>query len=196
MILEDGYVQVYTGNGKGKTTAAIGIAIRMIGAGGRVFFQQYMKAAGYSEHKILSSISPNLEWEAVGKPYFIVKKGSCSEEELAEYKMKYVVVEEGETLPEYSEMMQKGLEKAAAALRSGEYDMVVLDEVNCALYYGLLSTEDVLDAIKNRAKGTEVILTGRMAPEEIIEAADLVTEMKEIKHYYTKGVLARVGVED
>jgi len=190
-----GYVQVYTGNGKGKTTAALGITMRASGAGKKIAFIQFMKALGYSEQKILPTL-PGVTWKTLGKPFFIAKKGSISEEDLAKYGGGCVVFEEGHPPEEYVKMIHNGFEEARAMVLSGEYDMVVLDEINCAMFFGLLSIDDVLDLIRNKPSHTELILTGRCAPDEIIAAADLVTEMREIKHYYTKGVEARRGIEN
>ena len=190
-----GYVQVYTGNGKGKTTAALGITMRASGAGMKVAFIQFMKALGYSEQKILPTL-PGVTWKTLGKPFFIAKAGSISEEDLAAYGDACVVFEEGNPPEDYVKMIRDGFEEARKMVLSGEYDMVVLDEINCAMYFELLDVEDVLDLIRNKPIHTELILTGRCAPEEIIEAADLVTEMREIKHYYNEGVQARRGIED
>jgi len=190
-----GYVQVYTGNGKGKTTAALGITMRASGAGMKTAFIQFMKALGYSEQKILPTL-PGVTWKTLGKPFFIAKKGSISDEDLARYGDSCVVFEEGDPPPEYVEMVRDGFAEAKEMVLSGAYDMVVLDEINCAMFFGLLPVEDVLELIRNKPAHTELILTGRRAPDEIIAAADLVTEMREIKHYYTKGVPARRGIED
>ena len=194
-INKTGYVQVYTGNGKGKTTAALGITMRASGAGMKIAFIQFMKALGYSEQKILPTL-PGVTWQTLGKPFFIAKAGSISEEELAEYGDMCVVFEEGNPPAEYVKMISDGFAEAREMVLSGEYDMVVLDEINCAMFFGLLDVEEVLELIRNKPAHTELILTGRCAPEEIIEAADLVTEMREIKHYYNEGVQARRGIED
>ncbi len=194
---DKGYIQVYTGDGKGKTTAAIGLSMRMAGAGGRVFFIQFMKGLAYSEQKILKNMSPALEWEAVGKPFFVAKEGSVSEEDIASYGDSIVVFPPGEPPAEYVEMVSDGFDRAVRAMESGDFDLVVLDEINCAIYFELITAERVLSGRRRRAEGTEVVLTGRNAPEEIIREADLVTEMKEIKHYFnTAGVTARKGIED
>lgn len=190
-----GYVQVYTGNGKGKTTAALGITLRASGAGKSIAFIQFMKALGYSEQKILPTL-PGVTWKTLGKPFFIAKAGSISEEDLAKYGDACVVFEEGNPPAEYVKMIQDGFVEAREMVLSGDYDMVVLDEINCAMFFGLLSVEDVLELIRSKPEHTELILTGRCAPEEIIEAADLVTEMREIKHYYNEGVEARKGIEN
>ncbi len=194
-INKTGYVQVYTGNGKGKTTAALGITMRASGAGMKIAFIQFMKALGYSEQKILPTL-PGVTWKTLGKPFFIAKAGSISEEELAEYGDTCVVFEEGNPPAEYVKMINDGFAEARKMVLSGEYDMVVLDEINCTMFFGLLGVEEVLELIRNKPAHTELILTGRCAPEEIIEAADLVTEMREIKHYYNDGVQARRGIED
>ncbi|PID82394.1 MAG: cob(I)yrinic acid a,c-diamide adenosyltransferase [Clostridiales bacterium] len=167
-----GYVQVYTGNGKGKTTAALGLSLRAVCAGKKVVFIQFTKGMKYSELKA-NLFLPNFEIKQFGTNNFIFK----------------------ETSKEDSDLAKQGLDFAKKALKDEIYDVVVLDEVNIAIYYELLKVEDVIAAIKERSENTEVILTGRYAADEIIEFADLVTEMKEIKHYYTKGVPARVGIE-
>ena len=192
---DKGYVQVYTGNGKGKTTAALGITMRASGAGKKIAFVQFMKALGYSEQKILPTL-PGVTWKTLGKPFFIAKKGSISEEDLAQYGDSCVVFEEDNPPADYVKMIGDGFAEAKEMVMSGEFDMVVLDEINCAMYFGLLDKNEVLDLMRNKPAHTELILTGRYAPDEIIEAADLVTEMREIKHYYNKGVQARKGIED
>ncbi len=168
-----GYIQVYTGNGKGKTTAALGISVRSLCAGNRVFFGQFMKGQEYSELK-MREIFENFTMEQFGTPEFFTGKPSESD---------YVNA-------------RRGLERMREVLSSGDYQMVVFDEINTTLYFKLLEVQDVLDVLDLKPEGTEVILTGRYAPEEIIDRADLVTEMKEIKHYYNQGVMARVGVEN
>ena len=192
---EKGYVQVYTGNGKGKTTAALGITMRASGAGKSIAFIQFMKALGYSEQKILPTL-PGVTWKTLGKPFFIAKKGHISDEDLAKYGGGCVVFEEGNPPAEYVKMIADGFAETKEMILSGDYDMVVLDEINCAMYFGLIDKEDVLELIKQKPEKTELILTGRCAPDEIIDAADLVTEMREIKHYYTQGVEARRGIEN
>ena len=190
-----GYVQVYTGDGKGKTTAALGITMRAAGAGKKIAFIQFMKALGYSEQKILPTL-PGVTWKTLGKPFFIAKKGSISDEDLEQYGGGCVVFEEGNPPAEYVKMISDGFAEAKEMILSGDYDMVVLDEINCAMFFGLIGVDEVLELIRNKPAHTELILTGRRAPDEIIEAADLVTEMREIKHYYSAGVQARRGIEN
>jgi cob(I)alamin adenosyltransferase len=196
MNLFKGYVQVYTGNGKGKTTAAIGLAIRALGAGKKVMFLQFMKEKVYCEHKILSSISKNLTLETVGKPFFIIKEGSMPEEELAKWKDKAVIFSPGQPPQEYLEKIARGVARAQEVISGGEYDVVILDEINVALHFGLVTWEQVKALIDHKGEGVELVLTGRGASPELIERADLVTEMREIKHYYLQGVEARPGIEN
>ena len=167
-----GYVHVYTGNGKGKTTAALGVALRAVCAGKKVFIGQFVKGMAYSEIKCQQYL-PNIEIHQFGTTCFIDREPSEEDIQLA----------------------QNGMSKCKKALHSGKYDIVILDELNIAFYYNLLKVENVLEIINARADYVEVIITGRYAPKEIITFADLVTEMKEIKHYYSKGVLAREGID-
>ncbi|MBP5436213.1 cob(I)yrinic acid a,c-diamide adenosyltransferase [bacterium] len=172
MMEERGYVQVYTGNGKGKTTASFGLALRAAGAGKRVFIGQFVKGMHYSELDIVPKLE-TIEIRQYGRDCFIKKEPSESDIRCA----------------------KEGLAEMAEILKSGKYDVVIMDEANIALFYKLFSFEELKQAICNRAEGVEVIVTGRYAPQELIDMADLVTEMREIKHYYTKGVEARVGIE-
>ena len=167
-----GYIHVYTGNGKGKTTAALGISLRAICSGKKVYFAQFVKGMKYSELKAPQYL-PNFKIEQLGSDHFINNKPTEQDKKMAAL----------------------GLEKIGSILKSDVYDMVVLDEINIALYYNLFEVDDVIELLKSRNPQMEVILTGRYACEKIIEMADLVTEMKEIKHYYNIGVPARVGIE-
>lgn len=191
-----GYVQVYTGDGKGKTTAAIGLAVRALGAGKKVLFLQFMKAQSYSEHRILPAISPNLTLATVGKPFFIIKEGSLPEAELAKWREKAVIFPPGRPPKEYVELIKQGMALARAAVAGSEYELVVLDELVVALAFGLVTWDEVKSLIEQKSDGVELVLTGRGATPELIEMADLVTEMREVKHYYTKGVEARPGIEN
>ena len=169
----NGYVQVYTGDGKGKTTAAIGLAIRALGAGWRVFFAQFLKAGEYSEHKALARFSDNLTIKTYGRNVFI----------------------RGEPNDEDRRLAQAAYTEIVEAATSGRYRLVVLDEANVAVHYGLITVDQILDLIKRRAGGVELLITGRYAHSRLIDRADLVTEMQAVKHYYDKGITARVGVE-
>jgi cob(I)alamin adenosyltransferase len=196
MTTEKCFVQVYTGNGKGKTTAAIGLAIRALGAGKKVLFLQFMKEKSYSEHNILPNISPNIKLETLGKPFFIARKEDLDPETLAQWENKCVFFEPGKPPADYVQLIKEGVEKAKKELMSGNYDLVILDEINVAVFFELITEETVLDLINSKAPKVEIVLTGRNATEKIMERADLVTEMREIKHYYTQGIEARKGIEN
>ncbi|MBW2624675.1 MAG: cob(I)yrinic acid a,c-diamide adenosyltransferase [Deltaproteobacteria bacterium] len=168
-----GYVQVYTGDGKGKTTAAIGLAIRALGAGWRVFFAQFLKAGEYSEHKALAQFSDHLTIKTYGRNVFI--KGEPEEED--------------------RRLAQEAYLEIAEIVASGRHRLVILDEANVAVHYGLITVDQLLDLIDRRAEGVELLITGRYAHSRLIERADLVTEMRGVKHYFDRGIKARVGVE-
>lgn len=167
------FVQVYTGNGKGKTTAAIGLSVRAAGHGLKTYIGQFMKGQFYGELSALKNF-PLITIEQYGDPGCIRKE---------------------DVTPNHVDQAHRGLEKIKAAMHSGQYDILVLDEVNVAVWFGLLTVEEVLAVLDQRPDHIEVILTGRNAPKEFLAAADLVTEMKDVKHYYTRGVLARDGIE-
>ena len=168
-----GYVQVYTGDGKGKTTAAIGLAIRSLGAGWRVFIAQFLKAGEYSEHKALAKFSDHLTIKTYGRNVFIKGKPEDEDRRLA----------------------QAAYEEIAEIVVAGRHRLVILDEANVAVYYGLLSVDQILELIDRRAEGVELVITGRYAHSRLIDRADLVTEMREVKHYFHQGIKARKGVE-
>lgn len=190
-------LQVYTGNGKGKTTAAIGLAIRALGAGKRIYMMQFMKSLAYSEQKILQAFAPQLCLRTAGKPFFIAQEGS-NVEELAKqsWAKNTVIFPPGHPPREYVALMEKGLQKAWEDIQDGMYDVVILDEVNVALFFQVLERESVEDFLQKISPNTEIVCTGRKAPDWLIERADLVTEMHEVKHYYTRGILAREGIEN
>ncbi len=171
--MKQGFVQVYTGDGKGKTTAAIGLSVRAAGAGLKVFIAQFIKAGDYSEIKALKKFSDHITVRQFGQGRFI--RGKPADEDIA--------------------AAQQGLGAVKSAVLSGEYDVVVIEEGNVAVTCGLLSVRDILDIITMKPENIELVITGRGAAPSIIEKADLVTEMKEIKHYYQKGIQARVGIE-
>ncbi len=167
-----GYIHVYTGNGKGKTTAAFGLAMRAAGRGKKVCIIQFMKPdKGYGEQ--VSARKLGIEVYPFGSDRFVNKKNPRKED---------------------IERAQRALSFAKEKMKE-EYDLLILDEVNVALDFNLINLEDVLELMRELPEKTELVLTGRYAKKEIIDMADLVTEMKEIKHYYTKGVMAREGIE-
>lgn len=189
-------LQIYTGGGKGKTTAAIGLAIRMLGTGRKVYMMQFMKSLAYSEQKILQGFAPQLILKTTGKPFFIAAEGMLSEEEKKAWGDDVVIFPPGEPPADYVAMIEAGLKEAKEAVAREQFGLVILDELNVSLFFGLAKRESVESFIDSLPKDTELVITGRNAPEWLIERADLVTEMKEIKHYYTKGVEARRGIEN
>lgn len=168
-----GYVQVYTGDGKGKTTAALGLTLRAVGAGLRVFFAQFLKCGEYSEIIALRRFADRVTVRQYGRPEFVT--GVPGEADIT--------------------AARRGYDEAREALVSGAYDVVVLDEVNVAVRLGLLDAGDVLALLDARLPEVEVALTGRDADPRIVERADLVTEMREVKHYYQQGIQSRKGIE-
>ena len=168
-----GYIQVYTGNGKGKTTAALGLAVRAAGAGLQVFIAQFVKKMKCSEHALLDELSNRITVKQYGKGLIMGRKPSSADIKAA----------------------QAGYAEVKNILVSGEYDVVILDEANVATHLGLLPVQDLLDLMTIKPKNVELVITGRYADAKVIKAADLVTEMREIKHYHERGVGARRGIE-
>jgi cob(I)alamin adenosyltransferase len=169
-----GLIQVFTGDGKGKTTAALGEALRACGHGFKVLVVQFMKGdIKYGEIAIAPNV-PNLEIHQFGLPTF-VKKGEPSDEDLR--------------------LAREGFAFAKSAIEAATHDMIILDELNVAIDYGLIPLDDVLELLRERPQDIEIIITGRYAPKEIIEIADLVSNIEEVKHPYQKGILGRKGVE-
>jgi cob(I)alamin adenosyltransferase len=171
--MQTGYLQIYTGDGKGKTTAAIGLAVRAAGHGLRTYFGQFMKGQPYGELSALAGLDA-VTVEQYGDTAHVDKE---------------------EVEPQHITRAYEGLQKARAAMLSGDYDIVVLDEVTTALWFNLLALEEVLEVIALRPASVELVLTGRRASPVLIEKADLVTDMRELKHYYREGVQARDGIE-
>ncbi len=167
-----GYTQVYTGNGKGKTTACIGLAVRAAGADLSVFIRQFLKQGEYSEIKSLKTFK-NISVEQYGMGKFV--KGKPSASELIAGK--------------------KGYSRICKILEKGNHDVVIVEEGNVAVTCNIISEKDLLKLIEIKPEHVELIITGRGASKVLIEKADLVTEMMEIKHYFKKGVTARTGIE-
>ena len=168
-----GYVQVYTGNGKGKTTAAFGLALRAVGSGLRVFIAQFCKKRICGEHVALKRFNDLITIKRYGSGKFI--KGEPSAKDVRSARI--------------------GLIEASAATVSGKYDMVILDEANGAVALKLIDVEGLIDIIDFKPDDVEIVITGRNVNRKIIQRADLVTEMREVKHYYKNGVKARKGIE-
>ena len=167
-------MQVYTGEGKGKTSAAFGLALRALGRGLKVYVIQFIKGGfDYGELRTLGQL-PHLELKAFGRGKFITEKPPDKEDVY---------------------LADEALKLSKNVIAGGQYDVVILDEANVALELKLIDLKEVLELIKNKPRHVELVLTGRYAPQEIIRLADLVTEMKEIKHPFSKGVPPRKGIE-
>lgn len=173
-LFDPGLVHVYTGNGKGKTTAALGLTVRVSGHGGKVAFIQFMKGWDFYGEIAGLALLPGVRHERTGTPEYVYR---------------------GKEQPVDMDEAQRGLLLARECLASGEYDLVVLDEINVAADYGLVDTDDVVQAVEERASHVEVVLTGRSAPPAFLAMADLVTEMREVRHPFTKGVASRKGAD-
>ncbi|MBT8380861.1 MAG: cob(I)yrinic acid a,c-diamide adenosyltransferase [Ignavibacteria bacterium] len=173
--LDKGFIQVYTGNGKGKTTAAIGQAVRAAGYGLKSYIVQFMKEFPYNEQNSLKHLSEWITMEQFAGDDFVYKKQLPGKKEI--------------------DKARRGLAAAKAKMLSGKYDLIILDEVCVSIYFGLFSDEEILTFMKQKPENVELILTGRYCPDNIMDKAEVVTEMKEIKHYYQEGITARKGIE-
>lgn len=170
-----GYIQVYTGKGKGKTTAALGVALRAAGHGLKTYIGQFLKGQDYGELHSIQKLSSWITLEQFGRKGFIHVTKNPDKEDFKRAK--------------------SGLKKCREAMLSGAYTVIILDEINVAIYFKLITEKEVHDFLDKKPEDIEVILTGRYAPDSLVKRADLVTEMKEIKHYYSEGVQVREGIE-
>ena len=170
---ERGYVQVYTGDGKGKTTAAGGLAVRAAGAGLRVFIAQFVKSGRYSEIEALDRFEEQIVCRQYGRGCWL--RGEPSEEDIR--------------------LAREGHKEVREIIESGAYQVVILDEANIATWFQLIAVDELLELIDLKPERVELVFTGRRADPQLIHRADLVTEMCEVKHYYQKGVMARKGIE-
>jgi len=168
-----GCVQVYTGDGKGKTTAAFGLALRAAGAGLNVFIAQFVKGMHYSELEAIRRFSDCIDLQQFGRGCFIRKEPTAEDREEA----------------------KRGLTEVRRVFAAGRHQLVILDEANIATHFALFSVEELLELIDAKPPQVELVITGRHADPRVIEKADLVTEMREVKHYYTRGITARRGIE-
>ncbi|KPK70719.1 cob(I)yrinic acid a,c-diamide adenosyltransferase [candidate division WOR_3 bacterium SM23_60] len=167
-------IQIYTGNGKGKTTAALGLALRAVGHGLKVIMIQFMKGRiNYGELEAAKSL-PGFTIEQYGRPDFVNPEQPDKED---------------------VRLAQEGLQRAQEVLKSGAYDIVILDEIIVAVSFGLITVREVIDLIKRAAADTELILTGRYMPPELGQYADLISEIRETKHYFQKGTKSRPGID-
>ena len=171
--MKQGFVQIYTGNGKGKTTAALGLSLRAAGRDLKVFIAQFVKGMYYGELRAIERFAPQITLKQYGRKCFIEDKPTEEDVRLA----------------------REGWREIQDVLKKEECDLLVLDEIGIALHYGLISLEEVSELVRGKPDTLELVLTGRKIPEELFEQADLVTEMREIKHYYNSGVQARKGIE-
>ena len=171
--MEKGYVHVLTGDGKGKTTSAIGISMRAVGSGLKVFFSQFVKKGEYSEIKAFKRFPDQIKFEQFGLGRFTDRNPA----------------------PDDINAAKTGLERVKEVINKNEYDVVILDEANVAVKLGLISVQALVSVIINKPHKLEMVITGRYASPRIIEIADIVTEMKAKKHYFKKGIAARVGIE-
>ena len=175
MKLEQGLIQVYTGNGKGKTTASLGLALRGVGRELMVCMIQFMKGGGpYGEQMAAKRLAPFLTIVQTGRPGWVNKENPHETDK---------------------QLAREALELARRAVTGGEYDLVIMDEINGAVSMGLIPVDQLLELMRDKPPTVELVLTGRNADPRVIEAADLVTEMREVKHYYKAGVPARIGIE-
>jgi cob(I)alamin adenosyltransferase len=169
-----GLVQIYTGNGKGKTTAAFGQALRALGQGYRVCVVQFMKGRKYGEFLAAEKYLPNLTIHLSGLDSFVMRENPA---------------------PLDIELARQGLDLARRVIASGDYDMIILDELNVAADFKLIPLDEVIALIKSKPARLDLILTGRYAPEEVIALADTVSEIQEIRHHYAAGIKDRAGIE-
>ncbi|MBN2399894.1 MAG: cob(I)yrinic acid a,c-diamide adenosyltransferase [Candidatus Aminicenantes bacterium] len=175
-MIEHGYIQVYTGNGKGKTTAALGLALRAAGRGMRTYIAQFLKKGEYGELLAVKRFMPKLiTIEQFGLPEFHHQENGVLSVE--------------------REAAEAGLDAARNAMNSGAYRILVLDEINTLLHFKIIAVKPVLQLLTEKPRALEMILTGRYAPTEVLAHADLITDMQEIRHYYQKNVQARTGIE-
>lgn len=172
-----GLIIVYTGDGKGKTTAALGMALRAVGRGWRVLMIQFGKGAWhYAELDSSQRLAPDFEIVPMGIGF-------------------YKILDDSHTEQEHRAAAERALAFVKSSIAAGNYDMLILDEINGMFGAELLDVRDVLPILDSKPEDLTLVLTGRNAPPEIIERADLVTEMREIKHPYQKGILAQKGID-
>jgi cob(I)alamin adenosyltransferase len=171
--LNKGYVHIYTGDGKGKTTAALGLAIRAAGYGMKTYIGQFMKGQHYGELTALCD-----------HPYITIEQYGDAE-----------CVHREEITQKHVDHAQQGFKRAREIMLSNQYDIIILDEINVAVWFDLIATHQVLEFLNNRPEHMEIILTGRCAPAAFVEIADVVSEVKDIKHPYHRGITARTGIE-
>ena len=172
--LARGLIQVYTGDGKGKTTCALGLALRAVGQGFKVAMVQFLKGRETGESRAAMRLAPDMTLRFFGRPGLVNLKSPA---------------------PEDLARVREAWDFARGVIEAGAHDLVILDEINLAMAHGLIPLEEALAVLRQRPSGVEVVLTGRRAPQGLMDMADLVTEMLPVKHYYQAGVKARRGIE-
>jgi cob(I)alamin adenosyltransferase len=172
--LPQGLIQVYTGDGKGKTTCALGLALRAVGQGFKVYMVQFLKGRETGEMQAAARLAPDLTLRSFGRPGLVNLRSPA---------------------PADLDLARQALDLAETLINAGEHDLVILDEINLALTYNLIPLDEVLTMLRERPPWVEVVLTGRQAPPEVVALADLVTEMRPVKHYLEAGVKSRRGIE-
>jgi cob(I)alamin adenosyltransferase len=172
--LPQGLIQVYTGDGKGKTTCALGLALRAVGQGFKVYMVQFLKGRETGEMQAAARLAPDLTLRSFGRPGLVNLRSPA---------------------PADLDLARQALDLAETLINAGEHDLVILDEINLALTYNLIPLDEVLTMLRERPPWVEVVLTGRQAPPEVVALADLVTEMRPVKHYFEAGVKSRRGIE-
>ncbi len=172
--MEKGFVHIYTGNGKGKTTASIGLAIRAVGSGKKVLFAQFMKQGDYSEIKILKERFPEITIKQYGDNKFVHNYNPSE-------------IQKQNALSGYYDVVNE--------ISNNNYDVIILDEICVAIFLEMIDVDEFVEIIKSKNEKMELILTGRYAHKKLIDIADLVSEIQEVKHYYNENILARKGIE-
>jgi cob(I)alamin adenosyltransferase len=172
--LPQGLIQVYTGDGKGKTTCALGLALRAVGQGFKVYMVQFLKGRETGEMQAAARLAPDLTLRSFGRPGLVNLRSPA---------------------PADLNLARQALDLAETLINAGEHDLVILDEINLAITYNLIPLDEVLTMLRERPPWVEVVLTGRQAPPEVVALADLVTEMRPVKHYFEAGVKSRRGIE-
>ena len=200
-----GLVHIYTGNGKGKTSAAMGLALRAVGQGFKVYIVQFMKGGAYTGEFIsIKNFLPNITAVQYGRKCIVEDKQRKLMGFADEYHYFNHVRDDIECGPcrfcflndaTQKQYVRDAMERARKIMSSGEYNLVILDEVNCAIHYGFLNIQELIDALKVKNTTTEVICTGRDAAKELMDVADYVSEIKAVKHPFDKGIAARRGIE-
>ena len=176
-MVEKGLTIVYTGKGKGKTTAALGIALRATGYKKKICMIQFIKGSWhYGEMESSKRLEPEFEMVAIGKGFV-------------------GIIDDKSPKEDHQKIAKEAIRISNEKMQSGKYDIVILDEINYAVNLNLISLDDVLNLIKSKPENVDLVLTGNYAKEEVIEVADLVTEMKEIKHPFQKGIKAKEGID-